>query len=106
VRPVTSPGYLSMLAVDGRPDLAKLRIPVLALVGAKDLQVTAKQNIPALKAALKDDPKAMVMELPNLNHLFQDADKGLVSEYLLSNETVSPKALEVITDWVVAHSKG
>jgi hypothetical protein len=106
VRQVASPGYLSMLADDGRSNLAKLRMPVLALVGSKDLQVPAAQNIPALKADLKDDPKATVMELPNLNHLFQDADKGLVSEYLLSSQTISPKALEAITDWVAAHSKG
>jgi pimeloyl-ACP methyl ester carboxylesterase len=105
VRQVGSPGYLSMLADDGRANLAQLRMPVLALVGSKDRQVPADQNIPGLKAALKDDPQATVMELPNLNHLFQDADKGLVSEYMLNTQTVSPKALQIVGDWVVAHGK-
>lgn len=103
VRQVGSPGYLSMLADDGRSNLAKLRMPVLAVIGSKDLQVPAAQNIPALKATLKDDPYATVMELANLNHLFQDADKGLVSEYLLSTQTLSPRALQIVGDWVVAH---
>jgi hypothetical protein len=106
VSQVGSPGYVSMLADDGRTNLATLRMPVLALVGSKDRQVPADLNIPALKADLKDDPQATVTELPNLNHLFQDADKGLVSEYALSTQTISPKALEVVTDWVTAHSKG
>lgn len=106
VRQVGSPGYVSMLRDDGRSNLAKLRMPVLALIGAKDRQVPAEQNIPALKATLKDNPKATVMALPNLNHLFQDADKGVVSEYMLNTQTISPKALEVVGDWVVAHSKG
>ena len=48
------------------PTLRKLRLPVLALIGDKDLQVPAAQNLPAIRAALKDDPDAEIDELPGL----------------------------------------
>lgn len=103
-RQVGSPGMRSMLADDPRPALAKLRMPVLALIGSKDLQVPAAQNIPALKADLKDNPKATVTELPDINHLFQDTKTGLISGYILSEQTMSPRALDLMVDWVVANA--
>ena len=35
-----------------------------------------------------------------MNHLLQDAKTGAPSEYGDIEETVSPAALEVITDWL------
>jgi pimeloyl-ACP methyl ester carboxylesterase len=78
---VASPWFRFFLAHDPVPDLKRLRIPVLALVGSKDLQVPPEQNIPALRAALASDPRAEVAELENLNHLFQTAKTGAPSEY-------------------------
>src|SRR5262249_12666587 len=43
---------------DPRPALARLRCPVLAIDGSKDLQVPAAQNLPEIRKALKDDPDA------------------------------------------------
>jgi pimeloyl-ACP methyl ester carboxylesterase len=90
---------------DPRPVLARLRCPVLAIDGSKDLQVVADQNLPEIRKALKDDPDATVLELPGLNHLFQTADTGAVAEYAKISETISPLALTTIGDWVVAHVK-
>ncbi len=41
-----------------------------------------------------------VKELPNLNHLFQTAQTGALSEYANIEETISPVALKVIGDWI------
>jgi len=41
-----------------------------------------------------------VLELPGLNHLFQTAKTGSPSEYASIEETMSPKALDIITTWV------
>jgi pimeloyl-ACP methyl ester carboxylesterase len=103
-RTIGSPGMFSMLTNDTQPNLVKLRMPVLAMIGGKDLQVPAELNIPALKVGLKDDHQATVVELPGLNHLFQDAQTGLVSEYITNSQTMAPAALDLMTDWVVAHS--
>jgi pimeloyl-ACP methyl ester carboxylesterase len=97
---LNSPWYRTFVAYDPAPALRALRIPVLAIVGGKDTQVTAAQNIPALKAALASDPKAEVIELPGLNHLLQPATTGGVEEYGKIETTIDPAALKLIGDWV------
>ncbi len=102
---LTNPWVYSFLRYDPAPALRKVRVPVLALGGSLDLQVEPKENLAAIKAALKDDKDVTVTELPGLNHLFQDARTGSPSEYGTIEETVSPAALKVMGDWIVAHTK-
>jgi len=40
------------------------------------------------------------MELPGMNHLLQDAKTGASSKYNDIEETISPAALKIITDWL------
>jgi hypothetical protein len=83
--------------------LRQVRCPVLALIGSKDLQVAADQNLPPIRAALAHDPDAQVEELPSLNHLFQTAKTGSPGEYKQIEETIAPLALETITGWILKH---
>ncbi|MGA0604135.1 alpha/beta hydrolase family protein [Caulobacter sp. KR2-114] len=99
-RYLASDWYRNFIAYDPRPALQSLRIPVLALNGDKDTQVVSSQNIPALRAALKDDPHATVTELPGLNHLFQTAGTGSPLEYATITETMSPTVLNIVSDWI------
>ena len=96
----SSDWYRFFLAYDPAPALRALRRPVLAVIGSKDLQVPATLNLPVFRAALKSDPAAEILELPGLNHLFQTAQTGAPSEYGEIEETLSPKALDVITGWI------
>lgn len=82
--------------------LDKVKCPVLAINGEKDLQVPAKINLEAIKKALDKgkNKKSTVMELPNLNHLFQECKSGSPEEYATIEETFSPKALEVVKNWI------
>jgi hypothetical protein len=89
---------------DPAPTLAQVRCPVLALIGSKDLQVPADQNLPPIRAALAHNPDAEVEELPGLNHLFQTATTGSPGEYIQIEETIAPIALETITGWIVRHA--
>ena len=91
------------LLFDPAPTLAKLRIPVLALIGEKDLQVPPKENLALIEAALKkgDNKNYTVLLLPGLNHLFQTAKTGLPNEYSTIEETISPTALQTISDWIL-----
>jgi pimeloyl-ACP methyl ester carboxylesterase len=93
--------YRFFLRYDPAPALRGLRLPVLAIIGSKDLQVPAEQNLPALREALKSDHEAQVIELADLNHLFQTAKTGVPSEYSEIEETVSPGALDLITRWIL-----
>jgi hypothetical protein len=97
--------YTWFIAYDPRPTLQKVRAPVLAIDGDKDVQVVSSQNLPAIREALKGNPDATVVELPGLNHLFQTAKTGSPVEYARIEETISPKALDLITDWVVKHTQ-
>jgi hypothetical protein len=87
---------------DPVPTLRKLKTPVLVLNGSLDLQVPSKENLALMRAALKDNKGATVIELPNLSHMFQTAKTGSPAEYSQIEETISPAALKVITDWVTA----
>lgn len=99
---LTSPWFRAFVAYDPAPTLRRLRIPVLALLGAKDAQVVATQNEPALRDALAGDRRAEVTVLPGLNHLFQTANTGAPSEYSQIEETISPVALAAMGDWLTA----
>jgi len=93
------------LAYDPAPTLAKLKIPVLALNGSLDVQVPAKENLAAAREALKTNPNAIVIELPGMNHLLQDAKTGSPNEYNDIEETMSPTALKIICDWMSTQTR-
>ena len=96
----TRPWERYFLAYDPAPTLASLQIPVLVLNGSLDVQVPAKEDLAAAREALKNNPKATILELQGMNHLLQDAKTGGPNEYNDIEETMSPAALKIITDWV------
>lgn len=100
---VTSPWMKSFLTYNPRPTLQKVRCPVLAIAGEMDLQVSPKQNLPEIEAALRagGNTDFTTRELPGLNHLFQPATKGTPDEYGKIEETISPTALKLIGDWIL-----
>jgi len=93
---------INFLKYNPVPTLEKVKCPVLALDGEKDLQVPPKENLSAIQAALeKSGNKNVTIKLfPNLNHLFQDSKTGLPGEYSEIEETFSPVALDEITKWI------
>lgn len=97
---MTSPWFRTFVAYDPAPTLRRLHLPVLALLGTKDVQVVATQNEPALRAALAGNRRATVTVLPGLNHLFQTAQTGAPSEYPLIEQTIAPEALVAMGDWL------
>jgi len=99
-----SSGWMrDLMDYDPRPTLAKVKCPILALNGSKDGQVPPDQNLPAIRAATKDNPDVTIIELPGLNHLFQTAKTGAVGEYADIEETVAPIALDAMSDWIRKH---
>ncbi len=90
------------LTYDPYPALVKIKCPVLALNGSKDLQVPPKENLAAIEMALKEggNQNFKIMELEDLNHLFQTCGTGAVAEYAQIEETISPVVLEILRDWI------
>jgi hypothetical protein len=99
---VASPWFRFFLEFDPGEELRKLKIPVLALWGEKDLQVDPEQNLPALRKALKKarNRKATLEVMPGLNHLFQTAQRGTPDEYVRIEETLDPAVLGRIAEWI------
>jgi fermentation-respiration switch protein FrsA (DUF1100 family) len=104
VKQMLTPWFRFFLAYDPQTNLSKLKCPALAIWGAKDLQVPPKENMPLVEQALKKagNTNYKVEILPNLNHLFQNADTGLPMEYARIEETFAPAALTVVGDWIRA----
>jgi pimeloyl-ACP methyl ester carboxylesterase len=94
------------LTYDPRPALRKLRCPVLALNGGKDMQVPPRQNLPEIERSLKagGNRDFETRELPGLNHLFQTCTTGAPTEYASIEETFAPAALDAMTEWIRAHA--
>ena len=104
VEQVLNPWMRYFLAFDPRPALEAIRVPVLALNGELDVQVDAEQNLTAIDAAIEKggNHNVTLHRLPKHNHLFQRAKTGLVNEYAVIEETISPEVLDLIRDWVVS----
>jgi pimeloyl-ACP methyl ester carboxylesterase len=104
---VTAAEMRSFLFLDPSEALRKVKVPVLALNGSRDVQVSPQQNLPAIVAALAagGNTDFTVTELPGLNHLFQKCVTCAPSEYGNLEETFSPVALEIVGDWVLKHTR-
>ena len=102
-----TPWYQFLYKVDPATYFGKIACPVLAMNGGKDVQVDARQNLYAIAKAVKNggNPNVTVHELPNLNHLFQESKTGHPSEYAGIQQTFSPAALALISDWITAQIK-
>ena len=84
-----------------------MKCPVLAINGAKDLQVPPTENLAAIKAALAkaNNKKVTTKVLPNLNHLFQECTTGSPTEYADIQQTFSPIAMATVLEWIQLQTK-
>ena len=102
-----SPWFKFFLSYEPQESLSKLKIPVLALDGENDLQVSPKENLAAIESALKKagNKNYKVIEIPKLNHLFQTSETGSPTEYSKIEETIAPIALSTISVWILMVTK-
>jgi fermentation-respiration switch protein FrsA (DUF1100 family) len=102
VNQLLSPWMQFFIKFNPASTLEKVKCPVLALNGNKDMQVPSNVNLEAInKALLKGgNKKVTIKELPNLNHLFQECKTGSPQEYSEIEQTFSPSALSEILNWI------
>lgn len=103
VKQTTSPWMVYFIKHDPAVTLTKVKCPVLAVNGGKDLQVPPEINLEAIDAALKKagNKNGSTKELPGLNHLFQECTTGSPDEYAKIEQTVAPVALDEVTKWIL-----
>jgi pimeloyl-ACP methyl ester carboxylesterase len=102
VATISSPWFRYFITHDPRPTLRRVKVPVLAINGALDLQVPSQDNLRAIGAALREGGNTNVVtrEFAGLNHLFQPTQTGSPSEYGTIETTMSPEVLDVIAGWI------
>ena len=104
---ITSPWMVYFLKFDPATYLEKVSCPVLAINGEKDLQVPSKINLEGIKNSLHKGGNSQVktVEIPGLNHLFQECKIGMPAEYGSIEQTFSPIALNEISNWLIKQIK-
>lgn len=102
LRRVNARWFREFLDFDPKPLLQKNRAPVLAITGAKDLQVD-----PDDLAAIADlvPEEVDTVRVPDLTHLVRrdTAPPSLRAYRRLVREPVDPKVLSLVADWTAGH---
>lgn len=101
IRQCDTPYFRYLLNLDVSKSLGKVKCPVLALNGTKDIQVDCVSNIQMLESGLTNS-QHQIKTFEGLNHLFQHCTTGSVLEYQQIEETIAPEVLQTIIGWLEA----
>lgn len=91
-----------LLTYDPLPALKKVKCPVLAINGTKDVQVPVS-NLSEIYTAVSSGGNMQVdtVRFENHNHLFQICEAGAISEYSEIDQTIDPEVLKTMKDWIL-----
>jgi len=103
---IDSPGWYDFFTYAPEKVFQLVKCPVLALNGVKDLQVPPNEHLTAIEIALEEGGNSdyTILEVQDVNHMFQTAHTGSPSEYEQIEETISPKVLKEVKEWILRHS--
>lgn len=102
---MTTKWYMQFLKLNPATYLTNIKCPTLALNGDIDKQVDADTNLKAIERAMSGNQLLTVKKYPQLNHLFQHAEKGTIDEYAKIKETFSEEVIKDILTWITQDFK-
>lgn len=100
VQQMCSPWFFALFRLQPKQYLRKVKCPVLALGGAKDLQVDAGANNVLFAKYLPKNSRHRFITVPDANHLLQPCLTGSPKEYGVIEETIIPSVLDTIAGWL------
>lgn len=100
LRNVGSPWFYELFRLNQPKYLKKVKCPVLALNGKKDLQVEWESNFAVLEQNLPKKTSFTTHAYEQLNHLFQPCATGSPTEYGEIETTISEDVLRDIELWL------
>lgn len=91
----------SLYTVAAGAVLARVKAPVLAIYGADDTNVPSQQTMPEARHALRDNPDATVVEMPNVEHGFKPLVATTSGKREYRGWPVSdPATIDLIDHWL------
>jgi pimeloyl-ACP methyl ester carboxylesterase len=102
VNNATGPWYRYFVRYDAAETIKKVKVPILALNGDRDIMVNGKLNLANWKnyGAAGGNKRVKTVLLPGLNHLFLPCQTCTQAEYKTIDASFSVTALDLITEWV------
>ncbi|MBW3468071.1 alpha/beta hydrolase family protein [Arthrospiribacter ruber] len=101
-----NPWLVYFIQYEPESDINKIQIPTMAAFGGKDIQVNAAQNANKLISLFEGKEELLRLKVyDDLNHLFQKAETGSISEYIEIEETFNEQVLRDILDFILEISK-
>lgn len=97
---LVTPWFRHFIKIDPVPFIQKIKIPVFAAFGGKDIQVPATENMESLNKNLPKSKKDLLKIYPSFNHLFQNAKTGAVGEYSEIEETINSELMKDLASWI------
>jgi uncharacterized protein len=100
-----NPWFYNFIKTNPEEYIFKINVPTFAGFGGKDLQVNAPQNGNRLVELFQKRSDLLELKVyPDLNHLFQKAETGAVSEYETIEETFNLEVLRDIASFIYRFS--
>lgn len=100
IKMMVLPAYRYFMRIDPVPFIKRIDVPVFAAFGTKDVQVPFAPNLESLTDHLPRNEKNFLKAYDGLNHLFQKAETGAVSEYIDIEETFNEQVLSDLAQWI------
>jgi len=103
----TGAWYRYFIRYDPANYLSKIKVPILALNGDKDLMVACQENLANWKkyALIGGNHQVTTVLLNGVNHLFQHCITCTPQEYAQLSQTFDPEALAIIDRWIDKQTK-
>ncbi|WP_159636704.1 alpha/beta hydrolase family protein [Sphingobacterium composti Ten et al. 2007 non Yoo et al. 2007] len=95
-----APAYRYFMRIDPTDFIKRIYIPVFGAFGTLDVQVPSTMNLRGYHDNLPKNSKTVLKEYDGMNHLFQRAKTGKVSEYAQIDETINDQVLIDIAEWI------
>jgi len=100
IRQLCSPWFFAFFQLSPSKYIKKMKCPVLAIGGEKDLQVDAAANNALFKLYLPENQHHKFIIEPSANHLLQPCATGSPKEYGQIETTIKPEVLKAIGEWM------
>ena len=98
---MTTPWMREFIRLDPAEAWRRISVPILALNGTLDLQVSADLNLDAIQAAVEaGDGDVKIVRLEGFNHMLQPAKTGLPAEYGVIETTMDETAMGIMAEFI------